>query len=168
MVAFPALVPAAASAHGRIPAPVSITRGPAGSNGLLIGTTFGGVISTDGGSSWRWICEESIGYGGNLDPAFVWSPAGTLFLPSYDGLYVSRDRGCSFDLHPSIGPNLSSAAAVDPRDANVIFATRVETMNDGPAVCASPRRARPTRASGRAFFGSPRGVRAGRGPAARL
>lgn len=85
---------ASARANGRFPAStaVVVTSGRT----ILLGTTFGTVLSTDDGESWRWICEGAIGYGGTFDPVYAVTGAGTLLAGIYDHLSISRDNGCSW------------------------------------------------------------------------
>lgn len=62
---------------------------------IAAGMTFGMVISHDGGTTWRWMCEKAILYGGLYDPDYVYNPSGALFATTFDGSLVTRD-GCAF------------------------------------------------------------------------
>jgi hypothetical protein len=81
--------------NGRAPATSDI-RVHSGTGELLAGTTFGLTVSTDDGASWGWVCESAIGYGGTFDPDYEWSPSGAVFVTSFQGLRVAKDR-CSFE-----------------------------------------------------------------------
>lgn len=63
---------------------------------ILVGATFGALLSTDGGCSFRWLCEQSVGYGGTFDPKYHVADDGTIFATTYAGLRISRDQGCTF------------------------------------------------------------------------
>src|SRR5689334_19563676 len=95
-----ALAAAPAYANGRWPATSSIALRPDRDDYLLIGTTYGAVISFDRGAHWKWICEQSIGYGGVIDPTFLWQPDDTLYAVTFFGLSISRDKGCNWVAHP--------------------------------------------------------------------
>ena len=63
---------------------------------LYVRTTFGLLVSHDDGCSFRWTCEQNIGYGGMFDPSYAIGDDGTLYAATFTGLRVSRDGGCSF------------------------------------------------------------------------
>lgn len=125
----------AAIGHGRFPATVSITVRPGSGEEMIVGTTFGAIISSDGGSTWRWICEEAIGYPNSLDPRFVWSANGTLFVASFFDLLVSTDNGCTWAPHPAFAGRGAAEVAVHPRDADLVFAVSnaTSTTSDLPS-----------------------------------
>lgn len=100
---------AAAFAHGAEPQAQTIV--PAGDAGFIVGTTFGAVVTADDGQSFRWVCEEAIGLSQNERAAWLVSPAGTWFAGAFSGLYVSRDRGCSFAPHAAFTATGVSAVA---------------------------------------------------------
>lgn len=63
---------------------------------ILIRSTFGPLLSRDDGCTFRWLCEQNVGYGGTFDPKYAIAADGALFATTFDGLRVSRDGGCSF------------------------------------------------------------------------
>lgn len=84
-----------AAANGRAPGTSTINFRQGMDSHVAAGMTFGLVISTDSGATWRWICEDAIGYGGMYDPDYVFTRTGALFATTFDGLKVMRD-GCTF------------------------------------------------------------------------
>lgn len=52
-----------AQANGRPPATNGVTFRPGDPDSLYIATTFGLLISHDGGCTVRWVCESNLGYG---------------------------------------------------------------------------------------------------------
>ena len=62
---------------------------------IAAGMTFGMVISHDGGTTWHWMCEKAVLYGGMYDPDYAYNTTGALFATTFDGSLVMRD-GCSF------------------------------------------------------------------------
>jgi hypothetical protein len=86
----------AGQANGRPPVTNGVFFQPNDNQSLYVRSTFGLLISHDGGCSFRWTCEQNIGYGGPFDPAYAIAADGTLFATTFTGLRVSRDHGCSF------------------------------------------------------------------------
>lgn len=91
------LTPAVAHANGRIPASVNTRYQPGNDTRILLPATFGLLISEDDGASFRWICEDTIGYGGTYDPDYAINEAGHIFATTFGGLRVSKDDGCTFE-----------------------------------------------------------------------
>lgn len=89
-----------AEANGRPPGVATINFRRGMESEILVGGTFGAVKSIDGGATWRWICEDAIGYGGMYDPDYAYSSMGTLFATTFTGLKANRD-GCQFEQTPS-------------------------------------------------------------------
>src|SRR5207248_1134705 len=59
-LALAVALPLRARANGRPAAAIDITFDPAASR-IIVGNTFGGLVSDDGGASWRLICEQVLG-----------------------------------------------------------------------------------------------------------
>jgi hypothetical protein len=91
-----ALPAPAAHANGRPPVTNGVFFRPGDNDSIYVRTTFGLLASRDNGSSFRWTCEQNIGYGGMFDPKYAVATDGTLFATTFTGLRVSRDGGCSF------------------------------------------------------------------------
>jgi hypothetical protein len=86
----------AAHANGRPPVTNGVFFQANDPKALYVRSTFGLLISHDDGCSFRWTCEQNIGYGGTFDPVYAIAADGTLFATTFNGLRVSRDHGCSF------------------------------------------------------------------------
>ncbi|MEZ4365718.1 MAG: hypothetical protein R2939_05455 [Kofleriaceae bacterium] len=84
-----------AHANGRPPRTVDLMFQPGAPDHLAVAATFGLLRSDDAGATWRWMCEQAIGYGGTYDPDYAFSGSGAIFATVFDGLVVMRD-GCSF------------------------------------------------------------------------
>ena len=85
-----------AHANGRFPASSAMVFSPADDARVMVRTTFGLLVTSDGGGSWSWICERAIGFSGPEDPSYVVTPSGAIVAGLFDGLRVSRDGGCSW------------------------------------------------------------------------
>ncbi|MGE5187174.1 MAG: hypothetical protein ACM31C_34230 [Acidobacteriota bacterium] len=130
-----------AAANGRAPATSTIHFRQGHDSDVVAGMTFGMVISHDAGATWQWMCETAIGYAGNYDPDYVYSPSGALFATTFDGLVVNRDSctfaattfGTTFMSQIEQGPDATLyACAADPNDATIYKST-----NDGTTFSAS-------------------------------
>ncbi len=85
-----------AHANGRFPATTDVRHRDADNQYILLPVTFGLLISTDDGNSFRWICENAIGYTGIFDPDYA-LVNGDIFATTYEGLRVTRDQGCTWE-----------------------------------------------------------------------
>lgn len=90
------LAPALALGNGRAPLTNGVHFQPGDDRSIYVATTFGLLVSHDDGCSFRWICEQNIGYAGTFDPHYRIAQDGTIFATTFTGLRVSRDGGCSF------------------------------------------------------------------------
>jgi hypothetical protein len=118
LVAFLAAAPGFvldAAANGRPPAASTIHFRQGHETDIVVGLTFGLVVSHDGGTSWQWMCEKAVGYGGMYDPDYAYTPTGAIFATTFDGLKVSRD-GCTFAATPP-GMTFVSQVEVGPDHA---------------------------------------------------
>jgi len=85
-----------AFANGRAPLTNGVHFQPGDSRSLYVSTTFGLLVSHDDGCTFRWICEQNLGYGGTFDPKYRIATDGAIFATTFTGLRVSRDGGCTF------------------------------------------------------------------------
>jgi hypothetical protein len=89
--------PATAHANGRPPRTTGVAF-PTGQPGtILLPVTFGLLVSSDDGESFRWVCEAAIGYSGIFDPDYAVTADGVIHASSEDGLRRSRDGACTFE-----------------------------------------------------------------------
>lgn len=93
-----------ARANGRFPrAQTVLEQGDT----LVLRATFGLMISHDQGKSFRWLCEQAIGFSGAWDPPLALRDDGELFLGLENGLRTTKD-GCSFRDRPELAGQLVS------------------------------------------------------------
>ncbi len=98
------LTPARARANGRPPAVNSVAVDPRDPSRLAIGGTFGPLVSKTCGSTWRWTCEQAVGYSGVWDPSFVFSGSSrTIFATTFSGVVATTDEGCTWSRLGSLG-----------------------------------------------------------------
>ena len=96
---------ATAHANGRFPKSTNVFLQPGNPQTILLGVTFGLLISRDGGASFQWICEEAIGYGGTFDPDYAVAADGVIFATTFEGLRVTRDGGCTWETAGELSPD---------------------------------------------------------------
>ncbi|NVB85271.1 MAG: hypothetical protein HOV81_43300 [Kofleriaceae bacterium] len=84
-----------AAANGRDPFAVSIHFRQGAEQHIVVGSTFGIVLSHDGGATWEWMCEDVADYAGMYDPDYAYTASGAIFATTFEGLEVMRD-GCTF------------------------------------------------------------------------
>ncbi len=85
-----------ARAHGRFPETHGLTFHPGDSDTLVAGSTFGPVISRDGGQTWRWACETALLLNALEDPTYVLMSDGSLVASGFAGLQRGTPSLCSF------------------------------------------------------------------------
>ncbi|HSN25931.1 MAG TPA: hypothetical protein VLT45_06580, partial [Kofleriaceae bacterium] len=124
---FIAALAQVASANGRASATSTIHFQEGNEQNIVAGMTFGVLFSHDGGTTWHWMCEDAVGYGGMWDPDYSYLQGGSLFATTFDGLRSMTD-GCSFtstaygNLFVSSDEGKGSAflfTAADPHDAKI-------------------------------------------------
>lgn len=117
------LCPAVALANGRAPLTNGLHFRPGDDHALYVSATFGLLVSRDDGCSFRWICEDNIGYGGTFDPKYRIAADGTIFATTFSGLRVSRDGGCTFT---------TATADLPAGDPGRIAGTWIDAIDLGP------------------------------------
>ncbi|HEV8324692.1 MAG TPA: sialidase family protein [Myxococcota bacterium] len=119
-----ALGPAApAAANGRFPGVSTVTAREGEPDFLLVGATYGMVLTNDATATWGWVCEQAIGYMGTLDPVFVRGAAGTLLATTFEGITRSVDGGCTWDPVAGTAGELFRAMIAHPTLPGTYLAT---------------------------------------------
>src|SRR5438067_6045344 len=106
------LVPAIAHANGRFPQTVDVHFEPGDNNTIALAVSWGLITSTDGGATWRWNCEDAVGFAGVYDPDYAFTSTGLLLATttSPDGMRMTRDR-CTWTPAPApLGPQNGNPA----------------------------------------------------------
>lgn len=90
---------AVALAHGTPPQTLGISQSPWSPNGLVASSTFGLLVTADR-CTWQWVCADHLGLADREQPSWFTTPSGAIVATAFSGLYLSRDRGCSFTKAP--------------------------------------------------------------------
>ena len=90
-------------AHAGLPETSNVTVRREHPEDLMVGATFGAVVSRDEGRSWRWICPEAMARFGWRAGSFLWRSEGQMLVATGTLLLRSSDSGCSWQAHPFFG-----------------------------------------------------------------
>jgi hypothetical protein len=82
-----------AHANGAFPDSLAIHLPTSAPGTLYLSTNFGLLVTTDGGASWRWICE---GVTGTNAWFYSLGPENRMYATSQDGLRSSNDGACTW------------------------------------------------------------------------
>lgn len=127
------LPPAVARANGRSPLVIDVhfPTGEPGEDVIAVQATWGVLLSRDGGDTWKWVCEEAIGFAGVYDPDLAFTSSGLVLATttSVDGLRLTRDW-CSWSPAP---PPLGGTGDADPAS----FVAQVEVGPEGAIYAAA-------------------------------
>ena len=112
-----------ANANGRFPESNQIAFSPSDPNLVLMRVTFGLLVSHDRGKTWDWVCERAIGVSGSEDPMYGITTSGAIFGSTFEGLQVSRDGACKWDVYAGeLEKQVFIDLAVNPSDKKNVFA----------------------------------------------
>jgi hypothetical protein len=124
------LGPSLALANGRYPLSQQLLVDPTDAKHLFLRSTYGVLTSADVGVTWSWLCESGIGYAPGEDPMMAILGDGTVLAAASRGVFVTRDRGCSWPKNASIGDRFVRDLAVEG-DGMAVLAATVEVDKDG-------------------------------------
>ena len=113
------LLSAPAFANGRFPSADQLLIDPSDDQHWLLRATFGLLQSHDAGHSFRWICEDAVGYAQDRDPALAIVSNGTVLAGFSRTLRASRNDGCAWiSPFPEDAQESLLDATADPADAS--------------------------------------------------
>jgi hypothetical protein len=110
VIAGLALAPASARANGRFPDAQQLVVDPGDGNHIAVQTTYGFIVTRNGGDNWTWSCEQAASYSGILDPPIAIVDGGVLLAAVFDGLSVTSPDGCDYAF---VGGDLADRFFVD-------------------------------------------------------
>lgn len=105
-----ALAAQAAEANGRFPAAGQIVVDPGDPSHIVVRATHGFLTTRDAGQNWDWICEQAVGFSGEVDPPIAITADGSVLAGVFDGLSVAHGETCDW---PFIGGDLTKRYVVD-------------------------------------------------------
>lgn len=119
-----------ALANGRYPAAQQLLVDPGDPQRMWLRTTYGLLISPDGGKSWSWICEAAVGYNAGEDPMMAVLTDGAVLAGASAGLFATRDHGCTWPHDEGIADRYVLDLATE-RDATHALALTVVVQASG-------------------------------------
>lgn len=119
-----------ARANGRFPAANYFVAGPGARNDVLaLRTTFGLVLSRDGGRQWGWVCEEAYDAVGASDPSLSIGADGAVTIATFRGLSLSDGAFCQW-APPTGAPMRGIADITNTFDGRAMVALAGPTGDD--------------------------------------
>jgi hypothetical protein len=117
-------VSAVAQANGRFPAANQLVIAPSDPSTIFVRATFGVLVTTDGGKDWDWICEAALGLGPTttVDPSIGITATTNVIASTFTSLFVSPDRGCSWNAASAFATTLTQDVAVRPDNPHIALA----------------------------------------------
>jgi photosystem II stability/assembly factor-like uncharacterized protein len=110
-----------ALAHAGLPETSNVTVRRGNTSDMLVGATFGALISRDSGASWRWICPEGMGIGAWRPERYHWLNSGEIIAATGNALVSSKDGGCTWSTHPLFRDTWVTSLAVHPTDERLMY-----------------------------------------------
>lgn len=127
-----ALDPTVAQAHGRPQSLNSLRFDRADPSHLVAQGTWGAAVSTDGATSWQWLCAASFGVDARVEDAQLELGAeGRILLGTFGGLLVSDAAGCDFGVaSEELSGRWTTAFARHPTAPKTIVAITTDVADD--------------------------------------
>ena len=133
-----------ALANGRFPASNALQFSAADPNLVILRVTFGLLVSHDRGKTFRWTCEQSVGFSGNEDPMYTVTPSNLVLASTYEGISRTTDQACNWapivDPASGLAKQVFIDLAASPNDGKdiVVFSSTYDRQDDaGNIVFAS-------------------------------
>jgi MYXO-CTERM domain-containing protein len=105
-----------ARADGAFPTGMSVLAPGNFPNAILVGTTFGLVVSQDSGVSWRYACEPFVTGSASNVVGYQVGSDGAILAVSSGAISRSADFGCTWSHLPMEAGNTITDAFIDPND----------------------------------------------------
>jgi photosystem II stability/assembly factor-like uncharacterized protein len=119
--------PGTASANGAFPTASQLKSDPDNPDHLVLGTTFGLLVTRDEGESWDWVCETGALYR-DVEPPMLVLPGGRILLAVPDGISRSDEAGCDFELATGLAGLVRDLTRVAAEPATVVAVSTYGTV----------------------------------------
>lgn len=110
LVFMSALTPIAAQANGRFPASNQISFHPLSDNVMVARTTFGLLVTRDGGENFSWVCEQLLQTRMLEDPAVLVMGDGSTLVSQFVGQRRGTPDDCTWDF---VSEELTNRVVID-------------------------------------------------------
>lgn len=121
-LALAVLVASGARADGAFPTGMSVLLPTGTPQRILVGTTFGLVLSEDAGATFRYVCEPYLTGSGASVLIYQAASNGEVLAAHQDALSLSTDLGCSWTRASGLAPLVVVDAFIDPSNPSSVLA----------------------------------------------
>jgi hypothetical protein len=121
-LALAVLIASAARADGAFPTGMSVLLPTGAPQRILVGTTFGLVLSEDAGATFRYVCEPYVTGSGASVLIYQAASNGAVVAAHQDALSVTSDLGCSWSRASGLAPLAVVDAFIDPSNPSSVLA----------------------------------------------
>jgi len=121
-LALAVLVASGARANGAFPTGMSVLLPTGTPQRILVGTTFGLVLSEDAGATFRYVCEPYLTGSGASVLIYQAASNGEVLAAHQDALSLSTDLGCSWTRASGLAPLVVVDAFIDPSNPSSVLA----------------------------------------------
>lgn len=130
----PLLDPGVLAAHGRFPELLALSFHPTDPEQFLVTTSFGLLLTEDGGDTFDWVCRSALHVSVTENPTFEMMGDDSLVGAIFDGVVRSGDGGCGWsfpdaalqefvvihqDRHPTLAASTFVVSSAGGRDNSV-------------------------------------------------
>lgn len=105
----------AAQAHSGFPLGQHVAVHPNDDRFVVLRTSYGVLITRDGGETWGWVCETAVG-NHDAEPTLTVTSEGIVYVAASSGVTVSVDGGCTWMEIPALRNRWIVDLAPDPAD----------------------------------------------------
>ena len=124
-------VSAPAFANGRFPRADLIVSIPSDAERLIVRTTFGLLVSNDGGRHFDWICEAALELEDQEDPMIAITRRGSVVAATVDGVVIGGENECGFHRVAALDGAIVPDLTLDRADPSHVLAFRVRASAGG-------------------------------------
>jgi hypothetical protein len=112
-----------ARANGRFPQSNQIVFHPRDTRVISARTTFGLLVTRDGGATWSWVCEEALAFRPTEDPPILRMGDGSTLVSLFAGLHRGTPDDCSFtEPDATLGAAVVIDNCLDPSNVDRAYA----------------------------------------------
>jgi MYXO-CTERM domain-containing protein len=121
-LALAVLVSSGARADGAFPTGMSVLLPAGAPQRILVGTTFGLVLSEDAGATFRYVCEPYVTASGASVLVYQTGSDGGIVAAHQDALSRTSDLGCTWTRASGLPAGVVTDAFIDPSNPSSVLA----------------------------------------------
>jgi photosystem II stability/assembly factor-like uncharacterized protein len=133
LAALAVSAPGAAWANGRAPNAGVLVFAPGDANTILVRTTFGLLLSHDGGLNFDWVCESFAGFSSMEDPMLTVTGNKTFLIATFNGIQFAIGDGCMWPMNASLGKRYTVDLTLASDNPYTVYAVTSDYTGTTPA-----------------------------------